>query len=46
MPVWIEAGLLEYEKIYLNGGRRGYLIGIDPAAIVEHLSAKPVNVGI
>ena len=46
MPVWIEEGLLEYDKIYLNGGRRGYLIGIDPAAVVQHLAAKPVNVGL
>ncbi len=30
MPVYMEHSILELEKIYINGGRRGYLIGIDP----------------
>lgn len=46
MPVWLEAGLLDYEKIYLNGGRRGYLIGIAPRVLMEVLSARSVEVGI
>jgi len=33
MPVYIEQTILELEKIYINGGRRGYLIGIDPALL-------------
>jgi Cys-tRNA(Pro) deacylase len=43
MPVYVEASILELEKIYLNGGRRGYLIGIAPQLLVDLLSAKPVN---
>ena len=46
MAVWIEAGLLEYPVIYVNGGRRGYLIGVEPAALTSLLSAKPVSVGL
>ena len=46
MPVCVEAGLLEFPTIYLNGGRRGYLIGIDPKALVDVLGAKTVEVGI
>jgi Cys-tRNA(Pro) deacylase len=46
MAVWFEATLLDYELIYLNGGRRGYLIGIAPSALVDVLEAKPVNVGL
>lgn len=46
MPVWFESTLLDYEVIYLNGGRRGYLIGIAPGALAKVLDAKPVNVGL
>lgn len=46
MPVWIEASLLEYPEIYLNGGRRGYLLGLDPAVLVELLAARPVTAGL
>lgn len=33
MPVYIEHSILTLSKIYINGGRRGYLVGIDPAII-------------
>lgn len=46
MPVWIEASLMQYPTIYLNGGRRGYLIGIAPSELVRLLGAKEVNVGL
>lgn len=46
MPVWVEAGLLELPQIHLNGGRRGYLISLDPAALVQLLDARPVQVGL
>lgn len=46
MPVWIEAGLLAYPVIYINGGRRGYLIGVEPSALTGLLNAAPVNVGL
>ena len=31
MPVYVERSILDLEKIYVNGGRRGYLVGIAPA---------------
>ena len=43
MPVYIEASILELPKILINGGRRGYLIGIDPQACVSLLGAKAVQ---
>ncbi|HLU79619.1 MAG TPA: aminoacyl-tRNA deacylase [Burkholderiaceae bacterium] len=46
MPVWVEAGLLELPTLYLNGGRRGYLVGISPQALVKGLNAQPVNVAL
>jgi Cys-tRNA(Pro) deacylase len=43
MPVFVEATVLELERIYINGGRRGYLIGIAPQVLVDHLRALPVS---
>ena len=33
MPVYVERSILDLEKIYINGGRRGYLIGITPQVL-------------
>jgi Cys-tRNA(Pro) deacylase len=46
MPVYMEATILDLPKIYINGGRRGYLIAMDPHDIVKTLDAKTVRVGI
>lgn len=43
MPVYIEEAILALPRIVLNGGRRGYLVGIDPHVCVGLLGAKPVN---
>ena len=43
MPVYVEQSVLALPTICINGGRRGYLIGIAPALLVELLGAKPVN---
>ncbi|MCV0440263.1 MAG: aminoacyl-tRNA deacylase [Hydrogenophaga sp.] len=43
MPVWVEATVLEQPKIWINGGRRGYLVGIDPAVLSDPLGARPVS---
>ncbi len=43
MPVYVEATILELPKIVLNGGRRGYLVGIDPQVCVALLGARPVQ---
>lgn len=43
MPVYIEASILALPKILINGGRRGYLVGIDPQVCVTLLAAKPVQ---
>ena len=46
MPVYVEQGVLELERILINGGRRGYLVGIDPAVLVSLLGARPVVCGL
>jgi Cys-tRNA(Pro) deacylase len=43
MPVYVEASVLALPRIVLNGGRRGYLIGIDPQVCVDLLGATPVQ---
>ena len=43
LPVYVEESILALEKIYINGGRRGYLVGIAPQVVLERLAAKAVN---
>ncbi|MGG1944748.1 Cys-tRNA(Pro) deacylase [Trinickia sp. NRRL B-1857] len=43
MPVYVESSILELDSIYLNGGRRGYLISISPSALTSLLNARPVQ---
>jgi Cys-tRNA(Pro) deacylase len=43
MPVYVEATVLELPRILINGGRRGYLVGIDPAVLASVVAAVPVN---
>lgn len=46
MPVYIERSILALDRIYINGGRRGYLIGVAPGVLIDALSAKPVDCAI
>lgn len=43
MPVYVESTILELPKIWINGGKRGFLVGIDPQVLVNELGAKPVQ---
>ncbi|MBA5608259.1 Cys-tRNA(Pro) deacylase [Duganella sp. FT3S] len=43
MPVYVEQSILALETIYINGGRRGYLVGIAPQVLVDVLKARPVQ---
>ncbi len=43
MPVYIERSILALPRIWINGGRRGYLVGITPDVCVRLLDAKPVD---
>jgi Cys-tRNA(Pro) deacylase len=46
MPIYMEETILNLSKIYINGGKRGYLVGIDPRELVRALKPVLVNVGI
>lgn len=43
MPVYMEASILTLPKILINGGRRGYLVGIAPQICVNLLGARTVE---
>jgi len=44
MPVYIERTILELPRIYVNGGARGFLVGLAPSELVRVL--KPTSVGV
>ena len=46
MPVYVETTILELERIYINGGRRGYLVSMAPSELVRVLAPKPVEVAL
>jgi Cys-tRNA(Pro) deacylase len=43
MPVFVEAGILALPRIRINGGRRGYLVGLDPQVLPRLLQARTVE---
>ena len=46
LPVYVEKSVLRLEKIYINGGRRRYLLGIDPGDLARVLDIKKVEVAL
>ena len=46
MPIYVEKSILSLEKIYINGGRRGFLVEIDPCVLKQTLNAEEVEVAI
>jgi Cys-tRNA(Pro) deacylase len=46
MPIYVERTVLGLPKIYINGGRRGFLVGIDPRELVRVVKAVEVEVGL
>jgi len=44
MPVYCEQGILELPRIYINGGRRGYIISMAPKALLQVLQPELVSV--
>ncbi len=43
MPIYAEATIFDLPKIYINGGRRGFNVLIDPKVLETHLGAKRVS---
>ena len=44
MPVYLERTILDLPLIYINGGRRGFLVGIHPHDLLRALQPKLVQV--
>lgn len=44
LPVYMEKTILDLPRIYINGGKRGYLVGIEPARVQSLLDAQAVSV--
>jgi len=45
-PVYVERSILDMPLVYVNGGRRGFLVSVSPATFVDLLGATPVDVAI
>ena len=45
MPVFMERSIAALERIYINGGRRGFLVAMSPADLMRVLSPTPVDAG-
>ena len=43
LPVYVEASVLELPRLFINGGRRGLLVELSPAALLSVLEATPVQ---
>ena len=46
MPVYVERTVLSLPRVYVNGGSRGFLVGLDPAALTALLAPTLVDVAI
>ena len=42
-PVYVQQTILELPRILINGGRRGFLVGIEPAVLTQVLGARAVD---
>ena len=43
MPVYVERSVLSLPQVAVNGGQRGYLVGIEPKVLLDVLAAQPVD---
>lgn len=46
LPVYVQQSILALPRICINGGRRGFLVGIAPTVLTETLGAQPVDCAI
>ena len=46
LPVSVEASILELPRVFINGGKRGFLVGLSPQAIVDMLQPTSVSAAV
>jgi prolyl-tRNA editing enzyme YbaK/EbsC (Cys-tRNA(Pro) deacylase) len=44
LPVYVERSVFDLERVYVNGGRRGFLVSLAPADLARVLQPTPVDV--
>ena len=45
MPIYVEKTIFDLPKIYINGGKRGFLISLDPKVLKDILTIEEVEIG-
>ena len=46
MPVYVERSILDLPRLYINGGKRGFLVAMVPADLVRVLSPAPIDAAV
>jgi Cys-tRNA(Pro) deacylase len=46
MPVYMERTIADLDRIYINGGRRGFLIAVSPADVIRALAPTLVDAAL
>jgi Cys-tRNA(Pro) deacylase len=46
MPIYAESTIFDLDRIWINGGKRGFLVSISTAALAEVLGAEAVSVAV
>ena len=46
LPVYMEKTIQDLQRIYINGGKRGFLVGLSPQVVIDLLAPELVAVGI
>ena len=46
LPVYVESSIMELDRIFINGGKRGFMIEIDPCDLEKVFPVKKVNVAV
>ena len=46
LPIFVQQSILALERIYINGGRRGFLVSLAPVVLTQQLGATPVDCDI
>jgi Cys-tRNA(Pro) deacylase len=46
LPLYVEASILDLPRVYINGGKRGFLVEIAPSILTTSFAAVPVEVGV
>jgi Cys-tRNA(Pro) deacylase len=46
MPIYVEKTIFDFGKIFINGGKRGFLVSLDPKILKDILKIERVEIGM